>query len=276
MVISPPKPHQKNSIELDEDFPFTLDPKSFPPLAMVMYVEPQPTAININLNISTEAVEEQQTAPQEPSQTNPLDLNKMAPHLRNVKRKMPPKKAKYFPIPSTRKSKRLRSVMCTKKTNSVDETVYEIHDSEGESEPTTPVIEKTSSPLKSKPKADKKVSKPSVKASVPKPKPKQTVKDKGKQKQTAQLERSSESSPDEDEELTSDYSPECSPKRKKASKPKNISIYHGKKIPLFDPTLKKEFKEKWINRSIVVGRYYDFVKLENDKVVFKEYVDEQG
>jgi len=45
---------------------------------------------------------------------------------------------------------------------------------------------------------------------------------------------------------------------------------------LFDPMLKKEFKEKWGSRSIVMGRYYDFVKLGNDKVVLKEYVDEQG
>jgi len=45
---------------------------------------------------------------------------------------------------------------------------------------------------------------------------------------------------------------------------------------LFDPTLKKDFNEKWGNRSIGIGRYYDFVKLENDKVVLKEYVDEQG
>jgi len=45
---------------------------------------------------------------------------------------------------------------------------------------------------------------------------------------------------------------------------------------LFDPTLKKEFKEKWRNKSIGIGRYYYFVKLKNDKVVLKEYVDEQG
>jgi len=40
--------------------------------------------------------------------------------------------------------------------------------------------------------------------------------------------------------------------------------------------LKKEFKEKWGSRAIVMGRYYYFVKLGNDKVVLKEYVDEQG
>jgi len=124
---------------------------------------------------------------------------------------MPPKKAKPAHIPSTRKSTRLRSVMCTKKTNSVDETVYEIHDSDGESEPTTPVIEKTSSPLKPKPKAAKKVSKPFFKASAPRPKAKPTSKDKGKQKETARPERSPERSlesfPSKDDELFSDYSP---------------------------------------------------------------------
>jgi len=47
-------------------------------------------------------------------------------------------------------------------------------------------------------------------------------------------------------------------------------------MPLFDPMLKKEFKEKWGNRSIGIGRYFDFVKLESDKIVLEEYVNEQG
>jgi len=166
---------------------------------MVVYVEPRPSPINTDLNTPTEVFEDHQTVSHKPSQKNPPNLNKMAPHLRNVKRKMPPKKAKSAPIPSSGKSKRLRSVMCTKRTNSVDETVYEIHDSYGESEPTTLVIEKTSSPLKLKPKANKKVSKPFVKAFVPRPKAKPTSKDKGKQKETARLERSLERSPSKDD-----------------------------------------------------------------------------
>jgi hypothetical protein len=269
---TPEKTPSKN----DEELPFIPDPESFHPLAMVVYVEPQPTFVNLNLNPPTEAVEEQQTAPQEPP-----NLNKMAPHLRNAtKRKMPPKKAKSAPNPRPRKSLRLRSAVGTRKTNSVDTTVHEISDSDEETEPPTPLVEKTPSPLKPKPKSSKKVSKPSVKASIPKPKPKPTVKDKGKQKQTVEPDRSpegsSESSSDEDDKLSSDYSPECSPKRKTTSKPKNIKISQGKKVPLFDPTLKKDFKKKWENRSIGIGRYYDFVKLEKDKVDLKEYVDEQG
>jgi len=98
---------------------------------------------------------------------------------------MPPKKAKSAPNPRPRKSMRIRSVVGTKKTNSVDITVHEIPDSDEEIEPSTPLAEKTLSPLKPKPKSNKKVSKPPVKISVPKPKPKPTEKDKGKQKQTA-------------------------------------------------------------------------------------------
>lgn len=40
--------------------------------------------------------------------------------------------------------------------------------------------------------------------------------------------------------------------------------------------LKKEFKEKWGTRSIGVGRYFDFNKLESEKIVLKAYVEEQG
>jgi len=266
---------EKTPLKNDEETPFIPDPESFHPLAMVLYIEPQPAPVNIDLNTPAKVVEENQTVPQEPP-----NQNKMAPHLRNAKRKMPPKKAKSAPNPRPRKSMRIRAAIGTKKTNSIDTTIHKILDSDEETEPSTPLAEKTPSPLKPKPKSNKKVSKPSVKIPVPKPKPKPTEKDKGKQKQTAQAERSPErspeSSPDEDEELSSDYSPECSPKRKTASKPKNINISRGKRMPLFDPTLKKEFKEKWGNRSIGIGRYYDFVKLENDKIVLKEYVDEQG
>ena len=160
---------------------FEPDLESFHPLAMVVY-EPQPTPVNINLNTPLEVDETV-------SQKNPPNQNKMTPHLRNLnKRKVPPKKAKSAPNPNTRKSKRLRYVMCTKNTNSVDETVYEIHDSDGESEPSSHVAKKTSSPLKPKPKSNKKVSKAYVKAYVPKPKPKHTLKDKGKQKETSRPE----------------------------------------------------------------------------------------
>ncbi|AES97742.1 hypothetical protein MTR_5g059190 [Medicago truncatula] len=267
---------EKTPLKNNEELPFIPDPESFHPLAMVLYVEPKPTSVKLNLNTPRIVVEDQPTAPQEPP-----NLNKMAPHLRNItKRKLPPKKAKSAPNPRPRKSQRLRSAVGTKKTNSVDTTVHEISDSDEETEPTTPLAEKTPSPLKPKPKSNKKVSKPPIKVSVPKPKPKPTVKDKGKQKQTAQPERSpersSESLSDKDYELSTDYSPECSPKRKNPSKQKIIHISTGKRVPLFDPSLKKDFKEKWGNRSIGIGRYYDFVKLEKDKVVLKEYVDEQG
>ena len=180
---SPEKTPSKN----DEEPPFAPDLESFHPLAMVVY-ELQPTLVNIDLNTPLEVDEDHQTAPQEPP-----NQNQMAPHQKNInisktKRKIPPKKAKSTPNPNTRNSKRLRSVVGTKKTNSVDETVYEIPDLDGEPEQTTPLAEKTASPLKPKPKNDKKVSKPSVKASAPKPKPKPNLKDKGKQKETSQQE----------------------------------------------------------------------------------------
>ncbi|KEH19441.1 hypothetical protein MTR_8g059230 [Medicago truncatula] len=102
------------------------------------------------------------------------------------------------------------------------------------------------------------------------------MKDKENQKQTAQPKRSPEGSSERSSDKDHELSSECSLKRNTASKPKNIKISKGKSVPLYDPTLKKDFKEKWGNRSIGVGRYYDFVKLEKDKVVLKEYVDEQG
>ena len=241
-----------------------------------MLIKPQSTPVNIDLNAPVEVDEDHQTAPQEPSQMNPPNQNKMAPYLRNVKRKVPPQKAKSAPNPSSRKSMRLRSVVGTKKTNSVDKTVYEIPDSDGEPEQNTPLAEKTSSHLKPKPKSNKKVSKPAVKVCVPKPKPKPAEKDKGKQKETAWSEQSPKGSPNKDKELSLDYSLERFPKHKTASKPKNINISQGNKMPLFGPTLKKEFKEKWGSRSIAVGRYFDFVNWESEKIVLKEYVEEQG
>ncbi|AES78759.1 hypothetical protein MTR_7g045120 [Medicago truncatula] len=252
---------EKTPLKNDEELPFIPDPESFHPLAMVLYVEPQPTSVNLNFNTPREVVEDQQTAPQEPP-----SLNKMAPNLRNAtKRKFSPKKAKSAPNPRPRKSLRLRFAVGTKKINSVDTTVHEISDSDEEIEPSTPLAEKTPSPIKPKPKSIKKVLKPPIKESRSK---------------TAQPERSpkgfSENPSDKDYELSSDYSPECSPKRKDPSKQKIIHISKGKREPLFDPSLKKDFKEKWGNRSIGIGRYYDFVKLEKDKVVLKEYVDEQG
>jgi len=49
------------------------------------------------------------------------------------------------------------------------------------------------------------------------------------------------------------------------------------KFPLLiDPSLNKTFYEKWSSRPIGVGRFYDFDKLERDKIFVKQYPDNLG
>jgi len=62
----------------------------------------------------------------------------------------------------------------------------------------------------------------------------------------------------------------------KRVKSQNLSVSKSKFPLLIDPSLNKIFYEKWSSRPIGVGRYYDFDKLESDKIFVKQYPDKLG
>ncbi|AES59994.1 hypothetical protein MTR_1g038730 [Medicago truncatula] len=204
-------------------------------------------------------------------QASPPIITQTAPHLKNFSQSKP-KKTKSSQSIGVRRSNRIRAEIGLRKTQCVDTTVHEIHDSEDETnhrevvptEPSVDVSHEDPSPPKSPEKSQtvaSKVREESKKIPIPKatPKPPPPKKDKGKGKAVSAPTKAPQEAP--------------KPKRNKTN---NLSINTSKFFPLIEPEFEEDFHDKWITRPIANGRFVDFEAFDNEEIFLKAITDLLG
>jgi len=224
--------------------------------------------------------------------------NQTPPHLKSK-----PKKAKSAPSIVPWRSHRLMSSVGTKKTGMVDTTVHEVSDDdvpEESSQQPNPISNpKKIAPLTTNEETIKKENEslpnPSdsveiapqtaVKVTLEKsPSPIAVPKEASPQRCAKEKERFQEGSPKislakrkgkrkmfEKSKRSQERSSIKEVTLNKRVKSQNLSVSKSMFPLLIDPSLNKTFYEKWSTRTIGVGRYYDFDKLERDEIFVKQY-----